>query len=148
MNEGFKKGLLVLFLTTQMGMGGGHLKAATRVYRCVDEAGNIEFRQGHCPAGEEQALSIESPKVGWIKPRSGAVSDKNHKAKPAGRAGEQSLQRAGEPADRRRCWEGRQRLKRIQWRRRKGYDLAEGEEMRQERRQEEAFQRAFCREHQ
>lgn len=146
MKEGFRKWFLVFFLTAHTGAGGSHLKAATRVFRCVDEAGNVEFRQGHCPAGEEQALSIESPRVGWIKPRSGVVSDKNRKVKPAGRAGKQNLQSTGEAADLRRCWEGRQKLKRIQWRRRKGYDLAEGEEMRRERRQEEAFQREFCRE--
>ena len=146
MKEGFRKCFLVFFLTAQMGAGGSHLKAGTRVFRCVDEAGKVEFRQGHCPVGEGQALTIESPRVGWIKPQNGTVSDRNHKAKPAGRAGEQNLQRTGEATDRRRCWEGRQKLKRIQWRRRKGYDLSEGEEMRQERRQEEAFQREFCRE--
>jgi len=146
MRKGFRKLFPVFFLTAQTGAGGSHLEAATRVFRCVDEAGKVEFRQGRCPAGEEQALSIESPRVGWIKPPSGAVSDKNRKAKPAGPAGIQDPQSTGETAGRRRCWEGRQQLKRIQWRRRKGYDLAEGEEMRQERRQEEAFQREFCRE--
>jgi hypothetical protein len=146
MRKGYRKLFLVFFLTAKMGAGGSHLEAATRVFRCVDEAGKVEFRQGRCAAGEEQALSIESPRVGWIKPRSGAVSDNNRKAKPAGPAGKQDLQSTGEAADRRRCWEGRQQLKRIQWRRRKGYDFAEGEEMRQERRQEEAFQREFCRE--
>ena len=147
MNEDFKKGLLVLFLSTQMGVGGHHLKAAARVFRCVDEAGNVEFRQGHCPAGEEQVLRIESPEVGWIKPRTAPASDSNRKAKTVGRGGKQKLWNAGEPTNRLRCWEGQQQLKRIQWQRRKGYNLAEGEELRRERRQEEAFQREFCREH-
>lgn len=147
MKEGFRKGFLVFFLTTQAGAGAGHLEAAARVYRCVDEAGNIEFRQGHCPAGEEQVLSIESPKIGWIKPRSVSVPDKNSEPEPVGVGEKKGLRSGGESADRIRCWEGRQQLKRIQWQRRKGYNVAEGEQMRRERRREEAFQREFCREH-
>jgi len=141
MNEGFGKGLILVVLVSH----ADHSQAATSVFRCVDEAGKIEFRQGHCPSGREQALLIETPKTGWIKPRTKSASDKNKKAEPAGRAEKKNLRSAEEPADRLRCWEGRQRLKRIQWQRRKGYDPAEGEEMRRERREEKAFQREFCR---
>jgi len=63
MNGNFGKGLILLILVGHSGQS----HAATQVFRCVDEAGKVEFRQGHCPAGEEQALSIESPRVGWIR---------------------------------------------------------------------------------
>ncbi len=144
MNEGFGKGLILLILVSYAGQS----QAATRVFRCVDEAGKVEFRQGQCPSGREQVLRIETPKIGWIKPRTKSASDKNKKVEPVGRAGKENRQSAGDSTDRLRCWEGRQRLKRIQWQRRKGYDPATGEEMRRERREEEAFQREFCRGHQ
>ncbi len=143
MNEAFGKGLILMILIS----GAGHSLAATNVFRCVDEAGKVEFRQSQCPSGREQALQIETPNIGWIKPRTKSAADDNKKVKPTGRAGKKDLQSVGEPANRLRCWEGRQRLKRIQWQRRKGYDPATGEEMRRERRQEKAFQREFCREH-
>ena len=143
MNKGFGKGLILIILVSHAGQS----QSATSVFRCVDEAGKVEFRQGHCPSGSEQALQIETPKIGWIKPRARLVPDKNKKVEPGGSAGKENRQSTGEPANRLRCWEGRQRLKRIRWQRRKGYDPATGEEMRREQRQENAFQREFCREY-
>ena len=141
MNEAFSKGLIFIILVSYAGQS----QSAASVFRCVDEAGKVEFRQGRCPSGREQALRIETPKIGWIKPRTRPASDENRKSEPVGSTEKEKRRSAGESKDRLRCWEGRQKLKRIQWQRRKGYDPAAGEAMRREKRQEAAFQREFCR---
>ena len=142
MSERIDKGLILLILVCHAGQS----QAATRVFRCVDEAGNVEFRQGHCPSGREQALRIETPKIGWIKPPTKSAQERKNKAVPAASAEQDKRRSEGGFAGPQRCWEGRQALKRIQWQRRKGYDPAAGEEMRREQRREAAFQREFCRE--
>lgn len=118
--------------------------AAGSIYRCVDAAGHTEFRQTGCESGSGRQLLVKTPKIGWLKPKPLSSA-----ARPSGR--EEANEAVPQPetsavsADQRRCWKVRQRLQRIQWELRKGYQRDRGERLRQQRREQQDFLAAFCR---
>ncbi|MCP3867264.1 MAG: hypothetical protein GY703_04040 [Gammaproteobacteria bacterium] len=133
-----------LWLFLAIAQAGVSVQAGTQVFRCIDSAGRVEFRQGHCPKGPEQSLTVVAPLVGWIKP-SGASGSSQSSERQQAPTGEALAERPVEnPGIQRRCWEGQQTLQRIRWQRRKGYSPSEGELLRQQQREETAFQRTFC----
>lgn len=121
----------------------GEALVATSVFRCVDAAGQIEFRQTQCDAGGGQRLQVETPKIGWLKSKALPTA-------PPLEAEQEILDEASVDSpvgqvDEQRCWQAQQRLQRIQWQLRKGYQRAQGERLRRQRREQQAFLGRFCR---
>lgn len=115
---------------------------AGSIFRCVDASGHTEFRQTQCDAGSGQRLRLRVPKIGWLKPKTGGVAGPRTVEQET--AEEASVDASPGPAEERRCWQAQQRLEGIQWQLRKGYKRAQGERLRQQRRQQQAFVSRFC----
>ena len=120
----------------------GEAQAAS-IFRCIDTRGHIEFRQTACAAGGGQRLRVRVPKIGWLKPKPPTVITNEQRG--VSEEPTQTRGAAATPSDRRRCWQAEQRLQRIQRQLRKGYKSAQGERLRQQRREQEDFRRRFCR---
>lgn len=124
-------------------LGAAQDTDADSVFRCVDANGHTEFRQTQCETGSGRRLQVEVPRIGWLKPKTKRAPAPRSSAEQAAEqeTADGSLPVAG---GERRCWQAEQRLEAIQWRLRKGYRRAEGERLRQQRRQQQAFVSRFC----
>ncbi len=124
-------GLLVL---------SGVAVAGDGIYRCSLPDGGVEFRQGPCPGDGGDLLEpvpqlFSGRQFVWPRPRKRRLHDEEPLSRPG--------RRKRKSAD--RCWKTRQKISRIEWKLRKGYRPAEGERLRQRRREYEAYLNRFCR---
>jgi len=140
----FAPNLRMIFAAATLLLWPGDPAVAAKVYRCVDAAGHTEFRQTQCVSGSGQRLHVEAPKIGWLKSK---VPPAGARPRPGGEQdGDADAPTDASPpqADEQRCWRAQQRLQRIQWQLRKGYKRAQGERLRQQRREQESFVGRFC----
>jgi hypothetical protein len=127
--------ILLLFL-------GSSSYAGTRVYRCQDAAGRTEFRQTPCPGAEGVPLSLDAPRIGWIKPESSRTQ--RERVRPPAAVTASAVPQRPSPAQQRRCWKREQRLQQLQRKLRQGYKPSQGERLRRQRDEQEAYLRRFC----
>ncbi len=120
-------------------------QAGVKMYRCQGEDGHIAFRQFACTSGSGERIVVESPKIGFKKPKA-------PKTNPVKREGERSAvtespkaQALNSDARQRRCWTARKKQERLQRQLRKGYRPAEGERLRSRRNEQDDYLRRFCR---
>ncbi len=114
------------------------------VYRCPDESGGVVFQQEPCPQGEEVELDIRTTK--WVASPKSAFPDRRRRS--VSRSSDQAALSRAAKAQRKQqqaCWKARQRIERIESELRRGYKPARGERLRQQRREQEDYLRAFCR---
>ncbi len=117
--------------------------AAAPIYRCIDDSGRVLFSQFVCSRGQGERLRPEVPKVGWQAAVSRAsapapVGDRGAERRPRERGQESSTR------SRQGCWKARQRLKWIARQLREGYRRSEGERLRRQRIEREAYLSRFC----
>ncbi len=143
------RGLLVYgVLLVTCCRAAGPLQAGVSVYRCTDSAGRVELRQTYCPSGDQQQLQVEIGNVGWVRSKSTAGSGQMTGAKrKTGRRTSKSEKSEAPPPDearQHRCWKAKNNLERIQRQLRQGYRPAQGEKLRQRRREQEQYLQRFC----
>ncbi len=131
--------IIALWLVFQT---GGSM-AATQVYRCIDEVGQVVFSQFLCPRGGGDALRVRVPKIGWQKstPRPSEPQKGATKGVPSASPG-----KGRKPAGSRKdgCWKAQRQLQQIARRLRKGYRRDVGERLRRQREDQEAYVSRFC----
>ncbi len=113
------------------------------IFRCVDDAGRVEFRQTPCQPGKGESVVVNPQTVPWAKVESSRASKAGASGKRV-RPKRSSGTGSGEVSEK-QCWKKSQQLEKVQWQLRKGYKPSRGEKLRQRRRELEAFQRKFCR---
>ncbi|MES9878643.1 MAG: DUF4124 domain-containing protein [Candidatus Sedimenticola sp. PURPLELP] len=118
---------------------------ADEIYRCEGEGGRAEFQQVPCADKSIKPLELSPQVVDWVAaPRLKSGSAGGSKAKKSTRSrGSAAARKRTATAE--KCWRNEQKLERIQWKLRKGYRPAEGERLKQRRRELEAYGKRFCR---
>jgi hypothetical protein len=111
---------------------------STRLYRCEDGNGHVEFRQGLCPAGRQQEVEVEDVRMGWDAP---AVEVKVKKRKAPAPSRKTA---AGSAKLELKCFKSQQRLESVNRKLRRGYKAGQGADLRHRRRQYEEYLRRFC----
>jgi hypothetical protein len=133
------QGLLLLGFSAE-------IQPQTKVYRCVGESGEVEFRQTTClPSRREQEeLTIDNRPSGWVPPQPAAApaprGSRGGKTSRSDRAAGE--ERARKLAD--RCWKKRRQLDDVNWRLRRGYKPGAGVKLRRRRDDYEAYIDRFC----
>ncbi len=132
--------LFGLYLT--LFCNAGH--AGETVYRCPDAQGHIQFQQHPCSgdAGEEIYVEAESKIWAPVPNAREIISEGSARQNKPRKKG--STRRGKSSGSDKSCWKAEQKIERIQWKLRKGYKPAEGERMRQQRRELEEYLRRFC----
>jgi hypothetical protein len=121
--------------------------AGVQVFRCSDGSGGVEFRQTRCPSGDEVALQVRNPLMGWVRLVAGG-----HPATPVEPEApkiDEGLEPGGagsaeKKPDQQACWKASTRLARTERQLRKGYKASKSDRLHQQRREQEAFLRRFC----
>ncbi|MCU0833818.1 MAG: hypothetical protein MUC77_05175 [Chromatiaceae bacterium] len=116
------------------------LAADTRVYRCENAAGGIEFSQWPCAEAGE-AISIEDRLTGWT-PTAGPPATRVEQA-PRRKAGVTRVRSAAKSEA--ACWNKRQQLEQVNRKLRLGYSPSQGVELRHKRRGYEDYLSELCR---
>ncbi len=132
------RSLSLFFSLTWLMLQGNAGAETTRLYRCENEFGQIEFRQGLCSEGRQQEVQVEDVRMGWDAP---AVKVEVKKPKSAARARKAS---ASGQKKVERCFKTRQRLESLNRKMRQGYKAGQGADLRHKRRQYEAYLGQFC----
>ncbi|MET0082742.1 MAG: DUF4124 domain-containing protein [Sedimenticola sp.] len=118
---------------------------ADTVYRCHDEQGGVIFQQLPCSGGLSEPVEITPQVVDWVGNREdgrrGRASPEARKRQSRNRPKRERSKGVSE----KECFRNRQKLEQVQWKLRKGYRPAEGERLKQRRRQLEAFDSRYCR---
>ena len=132
----------VLWLLLQ---AGGSMAAAP-VYRCIDEAGQVEFSQFLCPRGAGDALRAKVPKIGWqmASPRPSVPQKPVPQRAVSSPQGGDRKAAASQTSRKDGCWKAQRQLQQIARRLRKGYRRDEGERLRRQREGQEAYVSRFC----
>ncbi|MEA3275483.1 MAG: hypothetical protein U9Q81_09400 [Pseudomonadota bacterium] len=133
--------MLALFLTTAVDLG-----AQTRVYRCTNSLGEIEFRQHPCDSDMSgREVTVEDRKTGWtpseLPSEAGADRTKKPRGNPRTAA---SKQPAPAARNEEQCWKKRQLLDEVNWKLRRGYEAGKGVVLRRKRKTYEAYIDRFC----
>ncbi|MET0102060.1 MAG: DUF4124 domain-containing protein [Sedimenticola sp.] len=119
--------------------------SADTVYRCHDEQGGVIFQQLPCSGGLSEPVEITPQVVDWVGSREDGRGGKAS-LEPRKRQSRKRPKRArSKVASEKECFRNRQKLEQVQWKLRKGYRPAEGEKLKQRRRQLEAFDSRYCR---
>ena len=117
------------------------LSAGETVYRCTDEQGRVLFQQTPC-AEKGEVIDIEVDSSIW----SPVTNAKKILAKGVKKPRKKTrVSRTRSNSQDKVCWKNKQKLERIHWKLRKGYKPAQGERLRQQRRELEAYKKEFCR---
>lgn len=132
----------VLLLLVLTGVATGCLADSTRVYRCTQDNGKVEFRQTSCADGSQQELEIKDVKVGWEAPTATVKLTKKRKTPKAKRASDASRRNREKQA--KDCFKTEQKLENVNRKLRRGYKAGKGSDLRHQRRQYEAYLGRFC----
>lgn len=113
---------------------------AETVYRCDDGQGRTLFQQIPC-AGSSEKMEVKVDNSIWAPvDHAGKIIARGVK-KPKRQP---RITRAQSDKQKKACWKADQKIQRIQWKLRKGYTAAQGERLRQQRREAEDYKRDFC----
>lgn len=132
-------GWVTLFMLLSWSMAG-----SAAVYRCRDSDGGVLYQRAPCAGGSEVELDTRTTE--WV-----AAPTIRHGGRPDRSATRDrqaaALSRAAQAKARQEkaCWRAEQRIDRIDRTLRKGYKPARGERLRQQRREQQAYLRRFCR---
>lgn len=120
---------------------GFPLASLASVYRCPGTEGAVQFQQTPCENG--QLLELQDNSTAWTAaPRAKATKQRGKVKK---RSKKKTRLAGGRARQEKACWKARQRIEKIEWSLRKGYRPARGERLRQQRREQQAYLRQFCR---
>jgi len=123
------------------------VQAGVKMYRCQGEDGQIAFRQFACASSSGDRIEVESPKIGFKKPRTPKTNRVKGEEEQGAMSESRTTQALNRDADarQRRCWKARKMQDRLQRQLRKGYRPAEGERLRSRRNEQDEYLRHFCR---
>lgn len=121
-------------------LAAAELAADTRVYRCENAAGGIEFSQSPC-AGTGEPITLEDRMTGWTPPAGDTLKQTEQGARPKTSAKTARPATKSETA----CWNKRQQLEQVNRKLRLGYTPAKGVELRHKRRVYEDYLSELCR---
>ena len=126
---------LILFVSLIHGPAAAD---STRLFRCENQHGQIEFRQGPCIEGRQQEVEVRDVRMGWDVP---VYKVEVKKRKPAAKA-KKGSNKNGKKKE--RCFKTRQRLDSVNRKLRRGYKAGQGADLRHKRRQYEEYLGQFC----
>lgn len=121
-------------------LAAAELAADTRVYRCENAAGGVEFRQSPC-AGTGEPITIEDRMTGWTPSAGVTHKQTQQSARPKPSTKTARTVTKSETS----CWNKRQQLEQVNRKLRLGYTPAKGVELRHKRRVYEDYLTEFCR---
>jgi len=121
------------------------VQAGVKMYRCQGENGQIAFRQFACASSSGDRIEVESPKIGFKKPKTPKTNRVKQEGEQDAVSESPTTQVLNSDARQRRCWKARKMQDRLQRQLRKGYRPAEGEGLRSRRNEQDEYLRRFCR---
>jgi len=116
--------------------------AGVSLFRCIDDEQHVTFSQTACYSGRVERLEVKVQNSGWIKPKHHRSKSKPRRQEPENLtiSHDNKISRL----QRERCWRTEQKIERIQRQLRQGYRRDQGERLRLQRREHEAYLGRFC----
>lgn len=142
-----KKKLFVASVTILLSMAV-YTAAEAAIYRCKGNAGVVEFRQTPCEEGDGGVIDVDIRTTEWIdlnKHQTSQPASVGNRKKRKRQSNKPVSTEVDDDRQSKACWRVKSKIEQIEWKLRKGYKPAQGERLRRQRREKEAYLRRFCR---